>query len=852
MENRLVVLNRLIAQLERDVDFMDKYIKIVQEASHDLPPYQPQSQEEVIQQTTTFQDNDGRGQVMSMPASHLSEILDDSVTQATLKDFLARPVRIASGSWSESSTTGTNIFSINPWNLFFANSRIVNKLHNFGFIRCNLHVKVVINASPFYYGRSLVHYRPLTSFKTQVPEVTNNIELVPYSQRPSIWIRPEDNTGGELKLPFFWYKNWVNVQSAAEFTQLGQLRMTVYTPLQSANAVVGTGVSYQVYAWAEDVVLSGATLSLAMQSQDEYVSGPISGPATALSRIAASFTPTFGKFATATSLALKTTADIARMFGFTNVPVIEPTQPVRISQFANFASTETGYPLEKLTIDAKNELTVSPDVLGLPDEDQLVVKNLVTRSSYLTKTTWRTSDATNTNLFYANVHPRAMVTALIDGTTRAIHTTPMGHVAHGFRAWRGDIVYEFDVVASQYHKGKLQLAFDPQGDATNNVVAVGDTATGAYTVIMDLSKERTVSMRIPYQQAFGWLSTDNSNEVIDVFSTSTSPTFVYDPTRYNGAISVKVLNALTAPVDPSNVEILVRIRGGENLEFANPDGFRSTLSYFRPQSEDEVVEVAGSNEPSLDVKRGLMNYGEVVRSLRPLFRRTTYSTPVVFNVTGSSGYTEADFKHFKIPPYPGFDVNGLYTVKGVISPLSTFNYNWGAMGHMQWMLPCYVGYRGSTFWYYNVHGQTTNPNNLFVTRTPSNTTPVSISAVSSLGTSISARAMTQMKTGSSAGYSLSNPRISAGSGVAVPMQTPYLLHSTDPGNSTEGNTQTKDDAYRDCVTTSVADAAALVSTTGSTSALSLDTYTGAGTDFNVYFFLNVPTVYYNSAIPVPI
>jgi hypothetical protein len=221
-------------------------------------------------------------------------------------------------------------------------------------------------------------------------------------------------------------------------------------------------------------------------------------------------------------------------------------------------------------------------------------------------------------------------------------------------------------------------------------------------------------------------------------------------------------------------------------------------------------------------------------------------------VTGSSGYTEADFKHFKIPPYPGFDVNGLYTVKGVISPLSTFNYNWGAMGHMQWMLPCYVGYRGSTFWYYNVHGQTTNPNNLFVTRTPSNTTPVSISAVSSLGTSISARAMTQMKTGSSAGYSLSNPRISAGSGVAVPMQTPYLLHSTDPGNSTEGNTQTKDDAYRDCVTTSVADAAALVSTTGSTSALSLDTYTGAGTDFNVYFFLNVPTVYYNSAIPVPI
>ncbi len=854
MENRLVVLNRLIMQLEHDVDFMDKYLRIVQEASHDLPPYQPQSQDEVIQQTTTFQDDDGCGQVFSQPATHLQEILDDSVTQATLKDFLARPVRISTGTWTEAATTGTNIFTINPWTLFFSNTRIVNKLHNFGFIRCNLHIKVVINASPFYYGRSLVHYRPLNQFKSQAVETSaSNIELVPYSQRPSIWIRPEDNNGGEMKLPFFWYKNWVNVKTAAEFTSLGQLRMTVYTPLQSANAVVGTGVSYQVYAWAEDVVLSGATLSMAMQSQDEYVSGPVSGPATALSRVAESFTPVFGKFATATSLALRTTADIARMFGFTNVPVVTPTQPRRISQFANFASTETGHPIEKLTVDVKNELTISPQVLGLPDKDELVIKDLVTRSSYLTKTVWLSSHTTGTNLFYANVHPRAMVTATVDGTTTVIHTTPMGHIARCFKAWRGDIIYEFDVVASQYHKGKLQIAFDPQGDVTDNVVTVSDTSTGAYTVVMDLSKERTVSLRVPYQQAFGWLSTRSETEVINVFDTSTTPTFVYNATQYNGALSVKVLNALTAPVDPSNVQIIVRVRGGENLEFANPTSFRSTLSYFRPQSEDEVVEVAGSNEPNLDAKRGLMNYGEVVRSLRPLFRRTTYAVPAVFNVTGSTGYTEADFVHFKLAPYPGFDTNGLNTVKGVISPLVTYNYNWGDMNVMQWMLPCYVAYRGSTFWHYNVHGQTTDPNNLVVTRLPENTSNAGLSVATSLGTSISARAQNQAKPGTSAGVSLTNPRVCAGSGVAVPMQSPYLMHSTDPGHATGGSAQnTQDDAYRDCVRVTVADAASVLTVTGTTSALSLDTYTGAGTDFNVHFFLNVPSVYYNTGIPVPV
>jgi hypothetical protein len=811
----------------------------------------PQSEDEVIQETTTFQENDGVGAVMAMPTTHLPLILDDAVTQADLKSFLARPVRIQAGTWLESDPVNTNIFNISPWYLFFNDTRIKNKLHNFAFLRCNLKVKILVNASPFYYGRALTHYRPTVGFKSQVPLVTAaNTQLVPYSQRPHIWLRAEDNTGGELTLPFVYQKNWLTIKDSTEVIQMGTLAATVYTPLQSANGVVGTGVSYSVYAWAEDVVLSGATLSLSLQGQDEYVSGPISGPATALASIAASFTPVFGRFATATSMALSTTAGIARLFGFTNVPVTDNTRPMRITQFANFASTEIGYPLEKLTIDAKNELSVDPKVLGLTSEDELVVSKLVTRDSYLTKLTWASTDAVDKTLFYSNVTPRLQSNTMVDTTTNVIQHTPMSFVARAFTAWRGDIIFDFDIVASQYHKGRLQIAFDPVGDATNNVTNTANVTSAIYTVVADLSKEHTVSIRIPYQQALGWLETQATTEVVTNWSTSATPTFVYAPTRYNGAICMKVLNALTAPVLTSTVDIIVRVRGAENLEFANPAPFRPTLSYFRPQSEEEIVqEVMGQHEPTLDEKRGLINYGEVVRSLRPLIRRTCYATPVNFVVTGSTGYTSLDFDHYKIPPYPGFDPAGLFTVTSIVS-IGTKTYNWGSMSLLQWLLPAFVGYRGSTFWYYNPHGQTISTNNLLVTRMPNNASNAAISVTNSLSATQSGRAQLQMKENTQSGTSLCNPRVAAGSGISVPMQSQYLMHSTDPQYATTPSVY--DNAYADAVNVAMSDAAGLIPVTSTTLAPALDTYCGAGTDFNMHFFLNVPTVYYNATIPIPV
>jgi hypothetical protein len=86
-----------------------------------------------------------------------------------------------------------------------------------------------------------------------------------------------------------------------------------------------------------------------------------------------------------------TTAGVAKLFGYTNVPVIEEAKPVRVSQFANFASPEIGYPVNKLTVDAKNELSIDPTILGLPNVDELSIRHIVTKPAYYYQFDWTTA-----------------------------------------------------------------------------------------------------------------------------------------------------------------------------------------------------------------------------------------------------------------------------------------------------------------------------------------------------------------------------------------------------------------------------------------------------------------------------
>lgn len=844
MENRIVVLQRVLAQLEQDVDFITKYIHIVHEDTLHIPmKAQSQDVSETVE-TVEFADTE-RGDAAGLATSDTAFLGGDTISDANLSNFLSRPVRIASTTWLESSSATANILTIDPWHLFFNDSRIKRKIDNFAFMRANLKVKIVVNASPFYHGYALCSYQPLPTFTPSTLGAVDSVKRIQLSQRPHVWINPQDNQAGEMTLPFLWPKNWVTVRSRAEFEDLGELRIDAFTELASANGVTGTGVSIQVYAWAEDVVLSGSTLSLAMQSQDEYGTGPISGPASALARVAATLEPTFGRFATATRMVATTTAGVAKLFGFTNVPVIEEARPVRVSQFANFASPEIGYPVNKLTLDAKNELSVDPTILGLPNEDELTIKNVVTKHSYYYQFNWSTSDAVDAILAYQNVTPMC-VENVVSGAVTTYGYTPMAYVAGLFQAWRGDIKVTFRFASTQYHKGRVRITYDPQGDALDNVVSVAEGTSGAYTIFADLSDSAEVSMTIPYQQALPYLTTSASTLPSKCYATS-GVVFNMSSALHNGAFCVRVATALSAPIASSTVPVLVFVEGCENLEFANPATIDPRISPFYPQSQDIVL---GTEPMQLDEKRGLMNYGEVVRSLRTIMRRSTPTMPFAYPEDGTSGLRRFETVNRKMPPYPGFDPGAIYRGVGKVNPATNFPYTWAAMSALQYVNLAFVGYRGSTIWHYApavTYSSSVRPN-MRVVRINNTDSPLTCSTYTAplSTTNENTNALAALQEYGQTGMVITPLDIAAGTGVVVPNQARYLFQSTNPVNATAGGMQ--DDSRYDAVMTTIDVSSNYAVNSAVSNVNYMNAYCGAGTDFTCIFFINTPALYKTTTV----
>jgi hypothetical protein len=74
--------------------------------------------------------------------------LQDS-DDATLDNFFSRPLKIHEEEWG----TGTSKYiNINPWSLYFENSRVINRLATYKLLKAKLHLKIVINVYVFNYG----------------------------------------------------------------------------------------------------------------------------------------------------------------------------------------------------------------------------------------------------------------------------------------------------------------------------------------------------------------------------------------------------------------------------------------------------------------------------------------------------------------------------------------------------------------------------------------------------------------------------------------------------------------------------------------------------------------------------
>jgi hypothetical protein len=372
------------------------------------------------------------------------------------------------------------------------------------------------------------------------------------------------------------------------------------------------------------------------------------------------------------------------------------------------AVTDMPETVDKLALDSKQELTVDPRTVGLGSVDEMEIKYVVQKESYLTQFNWDVADSADTILWNARVHPALcqLGVGASSGTQFVTHT-PMSHISQLFKYWTGDIVFRFTVVCSDYHKGRIRITADPNylnltgGQQFNNV----------YSRVIDISKERDFEIRVTWMQRTAWRNVDSA-----LTSTEFGVTpFATSSTHANGVLSVQVLNELTTPNSAvaHDAHLLVFVRAADNLTFSNPvgdaDALQNSSVFADPtalalqsapgavmdcennpnpeQGEELTTDEVGDGEVPQDMT--VVYAGEEVTSLRQLLRRYWTHGGESAN-TGASGVRrKVSWLRDNFPEFRGYSgPNSYHSTSTLIA------YNYFRVTLLNYLAPAYVAYRG--------------------------------------------------------------------------------------------------------------------------------------------------------------
>lgn len=699
------------------------------------------------QQNVCFHDADSQWvtKIDSMPDTTFSQ---GQTPEVSLAEFLSRPVKIFDQSWQVDSTL-TYGQPIKAWENYFTHPAISAKTAHFNLLRCNLNIKILINGSPMHYGRAMVAYEPFEDFD-HIPFDSNDQEanLVRMSQMPHVFLDPTKAQGGTMVLPFFHLHNWIHPWNMNELEYMGALHLVSFGPLKSIADLLNrdNGVTITIFAWASEVELCVPTIAtqnnqlFEKQSgkDDEYGKGPISRVATAVARVASKLIdiPVIGPYARATAIGSSAIGSIAAMFGFSRPVVALDPIFVKNQFMGNMSNTNTHESVTKLSMDIKQELTIDPRTVGLGDIDELTIKSITERETYITSFPWEIEASAGAPLFTISVGPvMYRVQSDFDGP---IIATPLAMVSQLFDSWSGTIVYRFQIVASQFHRGRIRVTWDPT-DPSVGGSDYDDPITTNFCRIIDLAECRDFEIAVGWGQAVPYLETDSFpiDQVpnADLWANGIS-NILYFPELSNGILAVHVLNELASGNVNNDISVNVFTRAGEDFEFGNPTANKiRQISYFPPfnlvADPEPLIDVStplvfekqsgngdGWTDPTDDnpdvpaetiviapsyegKEKSLIFFGEKIESLRTYLKR--YYQHMIHSPPNYTSEID-DVLHWKVqqhmqPLYRGFDPEGVHRTS------SGLPYNYVNTTLMTYLTPCYIGRRGGQRYKFIVEGR---------------------------------------------------------------------------------------------------------------------------------------------------
>jgi hypothetical protein len=581
----------------------------------------------------------------------------------SLEGYLSRPIQIST--FQIAAATDVNV-ALSVWDLFTLDPTVRAKLRNYAFLRGNLHVRIAMSGTPFHYGRLLVSYQPQPERNDTLQYSLGNVAvdagyrpmLLTYlSQAPgAVTMDVKDNQPTEIVCPYIcakpMYRLWngsASISAATSYVDLaeaGDLYIYSLNQMASVSAGLPSDISVYVYAWMTEVELGTLTatqVEITTESgdmyddEDERKVGYVEQFATKASQFAGSLVniPVIRPYAMASEMMFSALGGVASIFGWSKpIMQIEPSlvKNVGFQNGAHIIGYDTNY---KLTLDPKQELTVSGHALGV-EKDELVIADIAARESYLTTFAWNDDSVVMSDkLWVCGVSPQ-LYGYWANVTTRFYQPTAMAFAAEPFQYWRGDIKFRLDVVCSAYHRGKFAVIYEP--NVQQKTLIMGNPKLNKqYLQIIDIQETQSIEFCVKWATWREWLMAAPPDSAARFFYTgpNTTEAVTTFQDNLNGFIYIVPITTLQSP-DDSDISINVFV-SCENLNVnyltdVNLPNQRlyteSGDAYHSPILDKGVTCLELNKSSASDEHIGMDYFGERPISFRSLLKRYVYSNSV--------------------------------------------------------------------------------------------------------------------------------------------------------------------------------------------------------------------------------
>jgi hypothetical protein len=334
---------------------------------------------------------------------------------------------------------------------------------------------------------------------------------------------------------------------------------------------------------------------------------------------------------------------------------------VKPQYVGSLACTNDSDSCAKLAFDIKNELSIDSKTVGLSGKDELALKHIAMIQSYLTQFAWIPERVPDDVLFSSRVRPS------LHPHSTYFYLPACAFAALPFRYWRGSMQFRFEIVCSDYHRGRLKIVYDPY------VGSAAPESNVQITKIVDIADTKEVVMNIGWAQPIPFLQTLALTTSNSGFSSSSSFTTAEDTTS-NGVLTIYVLNELTVPgIVDAPISVNVYVNMCDDAEFACPE--ESNFSHLHypenvPYSAqgDEMGDgddqcADPTNTVATDIALNPINItdntykvfmGEQVASFRALLKRYVFHSAYKAPLDGAEDYCVSTIVTTNFPIYRGF------------------------------------------------------------------------------------------------------------------------------------------------------------------------------------------------------